>query len=651
LVNFFELLTGVFDNSKVEIYEKEGYFFMNRGKRKEGTSNRMKKTKIRGLYNRLKLSQKILISFIMAAIIPLLTIQIFFYQFNTEYISDKVDQLMMNNLSQTVDRVNLSIDVYTNILYQIYVDDEIIENVSILMDDTKIKKAVAYNAINNRLKQYIGSVDGIRCLSIICTDGNAVTYDIKTGSSIDNIWRNYNDLREIEPFMNAKDKAGMALTPTMKMDDKGEDTYVFHISKQIFNFNHLEEGTIATAVMTIDERVLNSLCNINEGDTGALEYNFTFILDEDRNVIAYPDQIFTGLTLDPEIDIERFVTVSGLLKNKKIAINTFGDDITGWIFYNVFDTEYMLKDIKYSQKVFSLSGTITLAFSGLLIIYTIKKIVESVKKIIKGIQRVKTGDFDTVVSVDTQDEFGEIANHFNEMTREVKQLIIQVMEATAHQKDAEIKALEAQINPHFLYNTLDTINWMAIEKEEYEISTMLRNLGVILRYSINDSNKEVFLWQEKDWLDKYISLYRMRLNDGFECICNIDHTAKNVKIHKLLLQPFVENSILHGFKGMERGGRIHIDAMKIEGEDSLSIIIEDNGKGMSTELVQTYNNRETAIFDDGRSIGMHNAFSRIDMYYGKAATWDISSVVGIGTVITLKLPIVDWGTIDEDSNC
>lgn len=608
----------------------------------------MKKTRIRGLYNRLKLSQKILISFLLAAIIPLLIIQVVFTKINTEYISNSVNQLMMNNLSQTVDRVNLSIDVYTNILYQIYVDDEISESVGALMNQKEIKKAVAYNEIYNRLNQYASSVEGIRCISIICKDGNAVTYDLKTDSSIDNIWRGYSDLREIKPYKKAVDKAGMALTSTMKVDDRGENTYVFHISKQIFDFKHLGDEAIAIAVLTIDEDVLNSLCNIDEGNKGALDYSFTFILDQDKTIVAYPDQTFTGLQLDNDIDLKRFVTVSGLLKNKQIVMNSLKDDATGWIYYNVFDSDYILKDIKYSQKIFLLTGVITLAFSTLLIIYTIKKIVESVHKIIKGIQRVKTGDFETVVTVETQDEMGEIANHFNEMTKEVKQLILQVMEATQRQKNAEIKALEAQINPHFLYNTLDTINWMAIEKEEYEISTLLRNLGVMLRYSIHDSNKEVLLWQEKDWLEKYISLYQMRFNDGFECICNIEDSIRNVKIHKLLLQPFLENSILHGFKGLESGGRISIDAMKMEGEDKISIIIEDNGRGISPELVSLYNNRETAIMDDGRNIGMHNAFSRLDMYYGKAAEWDVSSVEGIGTVITLKLPIIDWGTNDEN---
>lgn len=609
----------------------------------------MKLFKMPNIYNQLKLSHKILTSFILSAILPILIINIVSYRFNNAYINEKINELTMNNLSQTVDRVNLSLDIYTNILYQIYMDDEIIANIQILMDGKAIKKAVAYNTIQNRLKQYMNSVDGIRCLSIICNDGSAVTYDLKTPSSIDNLWRDYKDLREIPPFINAQNKAGMVITPTMKIKDRQEDVHVFHISKQLFDFEDLEKGAIATAVMTIDESVLNNLCNIHQGNEGALEYNFTFILDQNKHVISYPIQMFAGISLDKNLEIPRFIIVSGLLKNKDIAINTFKDDKTGWIFYNAFDREYIFKDIKYAQKMFILWGTVSLAISTVFIIYTIRQIIESVNKIIAGIKSVQKGNFDTAVIVEAQDEIGEIANHFNRMTKEVKLLIKKVKEATEMQKNAEIRALEAQINPHFLYNTLDTINWMAIEKEEYEISRMLRNLGSILRYSINESNKVAPLWQEMDWLDKYISLYQMRYNNGFQCNCNIDESIKNVYIHKLLLQPFLENSILHGFKGMETGGMINIDIMQLDGENSISIIIEDNGKGMPPDLVKLYNNRNTAIQDDGRKIGMHNAFSRIDMYYGEAASWNVNSIENMGTVITLKLPIIDWG--NEGANC
>lgn len=110
---------------------------------------------------------------------------------------------------------------------------------------------------------------------------------------------------------------------------------------------------------------------------------------------------------------------------------------------------------------------------------------------------------------------------------------------------------------------------MAIEKGEYEISTMLRNLGVILRYSVNKSNQRVTIWEMSDWLHKYISLQKMRFNDAFTYSLQIDKNTEKVKVYKLLLQPFVENSIIHGFDGMMAGGLLRIEC-------SLS----DDGKGL-----------------------------------------------------------------------
>ena len=120
--------------------------------------------------------------------------------------------------------------------------------------------------------------------------------------------------------------------------------------------------------------------------------------------------------------------------------------------------------------------------------------------------QIKKGNLDVIIPVNGKDEIGQVAENFNEMALEIKSLINEVKDALHKQKNAEIKALEAQINPHFLYNTLDSINWMAIEKGDYEISNMLCNLGVILRYSINKSNHMVTVREMVDWIEKYISL-------------------------------------------------------------------------------------------------------------------------------------------------
>ncbi len=114
---------------------------------------------------------------------------------------------------------------------------------------------------------------------------------------------------------------------------------------------------------------------------------------------------------------------------------------------------------------------------------------------------------------------------------------------------AEIRALEAQINPHFLYNTLDTINWMAIDRGEFDISNAIGSLANILRYAITDSNGTVCIRDEIEWLKKYIYLQQFRLKNKFVRVIEVAPELLDVKIHKLLLQPFIENAIIHGFNG------------------------------------------------------------------------------------------------------
>ena len=222
---------------------------------------------------------------------------------------------------------------------------------------------------------------------------------------------------------------------------------------------------------------------------------------------------------------------------------------------------------------------------------------------------------------------------------QIETLMKEIIQQQTERRKSELDALQSQINPHFLYNTLDSINWMAIEKEEYEISRMLRNLGVILRYSVNQSNQMASVSEVADWLEKYVSLQQMRFNQSFRFSLNVTEEARKVMIYKLLLQPFVENAIIHGFKGTEKGGVLRVDLFLSETGERLNIIIEDNGKGMSREMAESFNVREQAVKDEGGSIGLHNAFARMDMYYGKEAVWNVNSIEGMGTVVTLTLPV------------
>lgn len=152
----------------------------------------MKKLKER--YNNARFRTKLLLIFGITSLLPLLIILMISSRLNTRNMTDKVDELMIVNLRQIAERVNLNLEIYTNVLYQIYQDEEITENIKILLEDSDTGYAAAYNRINDRLKQYNTTESGVRCTSVICADGTSVVYDFGTGSSIDHLWKNYKDL-------------------------------------------------------------------------------------------------------------------------------------------------------------------------------------------------------------------------------------------------------------------------------------------------------------------------------------------------------------------------------------------------------------------------------------------------------------------------
>lgn len=589
-------------------------------------------------FNNMKIGKKIMLAFVMASIVPILAIQFIGYRMNSNSLKRKIDTLMVDNLTQLSERVDLTMDIYTNLVYQIYVDDKIIENVNILMEREAGEREVAFHTIYNRLQQAEKSVKGVRCISVICSNGQSVTYDAGTGSSIENLWDDYGDLREIAPYRDVQGQPGMLVTPTTRHKGYGGDEYYFHISKCMYDYNNLDKGVIATIVMSVDESVLRDICAVAIAEDEA-EYNINFITDRTGFVISYPNPFYTGINMNPKLSVQEFVSVTGLLKGQNTAVNTYVNEHRGWVYYNVYNKDYMMRDIRNNQIMFIVISLTAILFSSVLICYIVRRIGSSVALITDGIDQVKEGNLNVSVALESRDELGQIASNFNDMTGKVRNLVAEVSQAKDQQKNAEIRALEAQINPHFLYNTLDSINWMAIEKEEYEISRMLRNLGVILRYSVNQSNQMASVSEVADWLEKYVSLQQMRFNQSFRFSLNVTEEARKVMIYKLLLQPFVENAIIHGFKGTEKGGVLRVDLFLSETGERLNIIIEDNGKGMSREMAESFNVREQAVKDEGGSIGLHNAFARMDMYYGKEAVWNVNSIEGMGTVVTLTLPV------------
>lgn len=228
-----------------------------------------------------------------------------------------------------------------------------------------------------------------------------------------------------------------------------------------------------------------------------------------------------------------------------------------------------------------------------------------------------------------KNEFGELFTGFEELTNRVEDLYSSLDEQHRRQREAEIKALQANINPHFLYNTLDQINWVAIEKGNIDISRMIELLGKMLRIGLSKGESVITVDNELKYLEYYMKLQKIQLEDRFTYTINARREVLEYYIPKLTLQPFVENAIIHGFRDRRAGV---VDISITEADSHLEIEISDNGIGFSAD---TNIEKENHL----GGYGIKNVIERLHVYYGEKSTMTIDSSEN-GTTVMILIPKV-----------
>ncbi|MCM3256265.1 sensor histidine kinase [Paenibacillus lautus] len=277
-------------------------------------------------------------------------------------------------------------------------------------------------------------------------------------------------------------------------------------------------------------------------------------------------------------------------------------------------------------------------------------IASPVLKLSRGMKRLSSGELNIHVDTKRKDEFGFLIQSFNKMAVVQKHLIEDHYEQQLRLTTTELKFLQSQINPHFLYNTLDSIYWTAKNYDADEISEMVMNLSKFFRLSLN-KGRQVFTIEESiTHLHYYLRIQQLRFMDNFTVDYQISEESKGVPILKLLLQPLVENAIIHGMEGKSFGGSLVISS-RIEKGNMVIISVQDNGPGISEERLR-YIQHELEMMGS-RSVpassqdeehvkdlfGLRNVLGRMKLYYGREADLTVHSVAGEGTTVTISIPL------------
>ena len=417
----------------------------------------------------------------------------------------------------------------------------------------------------------------------------------------------------------------------------GERPWVITLSRGIRN-KASEVGNQKEGVFFIDLNysAISELCNQSMvGNQG-----YAFILDAEGNIVYHPQQ----QQLYNELQTENISLIMGTDQDtvlfgkgsseKLYSISRSGK--TGWTVVNCVRVEELLRKSNKAQSLY------VLVAMGLMIValffsrFISRSITQPIQQLCDSMERVQEGDFSVSdIVVKSQNEIGSLTKSFNVMTHRIQDLMEQNIREQEAKRKSELKALQSQINPHFLYNTLDSIIWMAEGKKNEEVVLMTASLARLLRQSISNEDEVVSIGQEVEYARGYLTIQKMRYKDKMEFQIEVDPSILHIPLIKLVLQPVIENAIYHGLKYKESKGLLLVKGFMKNDNAVLQVI--DNGVGMDEEtLAHIYERHKVNYQSNG--VGVYNVQKRLQLYYGNEYGITYESKKGEGTTATITIP-------------
>lgn len=547
-------------------------------------------------------------AFFIAAVIPILIFAVISQMRLHTSMQENLNDRIQGNLDKADQCLEMALDKYATILYDLSTNDgmiEIVESINQNEDDLNVNSST----IRHQLSHICNRNDAVAGITLVTATGKTLFYDRLSSSSVNSTWANAVEVPVIEGG-----ETYVALKEPVRTDID-DQFYIFQIARNLVDYRDVHKK-LGTVILSVDVEILQNA--VQSGERSQI-----YIRDGDT-VICAPDKKDIGRT-KAEIQAE----------TEDIKVAERVNERSGWILQ---DNESLLnyKMTMMEQTFFwILIGIGTVLGLVALIAYFTNPLLKYVDTMVNVMNEIELGNFEARIPIDEElsEDITRIGSGFNEMVEKIDELIRQVKMAVTEQKNAEISALEAQIDPHFLYNTLDTINWKAIDNEQYEISEMIGALADILRYTVKNAGGETSIEMELAWLHEYTLLQGAKLGKDLQTEIEVPEELMQCRIHKLLLQPFVENAIKHGL--FQKEGACILKIMMREAENQLHIIIEDNGKGISKETIQKLNDPDYPL---GEHLGVDNVRKRLKLYYAEDAAIYFESEEGNFTKVHLFIP-------------
>lgn len=560
----------------------------------------------------------ITVSFALVTVLAMFFISFLLYN----KFAETAEQNAALNNQQIIEQVNFNLDYYLNGMTQIF---ELV--------DEKIRKSEEMT--NSNLVEQLGTIfqarQDIVSMAVFTGNGELVTSIPKY------TMRKNTKLTEQGWFRTAlatPDHLFFSSPHTQNMF-KGHYKWVVSMSKGITITSNNEKITSVLLVDANFKTIEDLVQRVSLGKKG-----YVYILDREGKFVYHPQQqlLSSGLKEENLDQTSRYAYGSYVdySNGEKRLLTIKTVEKIGWKIVGVsYMDEIVTTKKEISRFIFWLLIFVILILFFILA-YISAKISRPIKILEKSMERVEQGDFSINLDIKGSQEVEQLSRRFNVMVAKVRQLMHQIIQEQEAKRKSELEVLQAQINPHFLYNTLNSvIRMVGIGKNE-DVITTISSLSKLFRISLSRGKAIITVQEELEHIRHYLIIQKMRYKNKFEYEIEAQEETLSCKTLKLILQPIVENAIYHGIEVMADEGLIKISAKIVDGK--ILFQITDNGMGMNQDRIETILSGQVKS-DMGSGVGVKNVHERIRLYYGDEYGIHIESQIEVGTTVKICVPI------------
>lgn len=557
--------------------------------------------RIRKKFRDMKYRHKLTILLVISSLVPMTMLALYSHNSMSRLVRHNEVEDTSSILEQTRESIDSQIEVYTGLINYLTYSPDIEE----VINEKNMDNYVAY-------AKYTQIVDPLLTVP-----------------------KSYHDaINQIQIFADSiKVRHEYTLVPmdeigqewwSSQLNDEVQVQWLVNTEKpEIAAVRNIYDGRNRTAVLciTLDyNKIFKPLKNIISEESG------TMVLDQSQNIV-YRDENIQDNDL---ADLGESDKILEQISKEYVAVNSTSQN-TGWKFY-LYKTKKSVEKSVYQM----LFAEIPLIAGCVLIIFILgmafsRLFTRKIEMLTENMDQVNHGSREVTVTSDAEDEVGVLIRSFRRMMGEIDRLISEVYENKIALKEFELKALTAQINPHFLYNSLSIINWMAIKSGQKEISKVTLDLSTFYRTALSKGEDMVTVENCIRNIEAYLSIQLVMHDNDFTVEWKIDPQVKAEKVPKLILQPVVENALEHGLDVKEEGDKI-LQLSFLDAGDAVLLRVEDNGMGMEQSVA------ESLVTYQAEGYGLKNVNDRICLLYGEEYKIRITSSVGKGTVVEMRIP-------------